>query len=249
MNIHEDNDILVRENVNFEEMLLNDDEMKGYLNKLKESCDNFQAKIDRGILESISKSSECAKRVEKCSESIMQLANQRKELKSGLESCNLKKKVVEKKTICTIKEIERTKADIESIKGKKEKLSLDIIDLQQEYNKTIEYMKKQWDAVKKACFMYKNILDIHIDVSTIGDSEQITVTFFWTENPTDKKFFVVFTHRDDCWRVKKIEPELSAENKYQLNHIVQFSKQSEVANVTLLLCELRTLFIKDYFSA
>lgn len=47
--------------------------------------------------------------------------------------------------------------------------------------------------------------------------------------------------------VKKVEPELSMENKYQLNHVVHFSKESEVANVTSLLCQLRTLFLKNYF--
>ena len=47
--------------------------------------------------------------------------------------------------------------------------------------------------------------------------------------------------------VKKIEPELSMENKYQLNYVVQFSKQSEVTNVTSLLYELRRLFLKNHF--
>jgi hypothetical protein len=48
--------------------------------------------------------------------------------------------------------------------------------------------------------MYKNILDIHIDSKIIEEIEQVTVTFFWNENPTDKKFFVVFTHQDNCWK-------------------------------------------------
>lgn len=69
--------------------------------------------------------------MEKGSETIAQLSNQRKELKSALESVKLEQKVVEKRTINSIKEIEKTKADIESIKEKKEKLSLEIVDLQQ----------------------------------------------------------------------------------------------------------------------
>jgi seryl-tRNA synthetase len=69
--------------------------------------------------------------VEKTSESILQLSNERKELKNDLENINLEQKVVEKKTIRMIKDIEKTKADITSIKESKEKLALEIIDLQQ----------------------------------------------------------------------------------------------------------------------
>ena len=41
----------------FESMLTNPDDMKAYLRKLKESCNDFHTKFERSILESISKSS------------------------------------------------------------------------------------------------------------------------------------------------------------------------------------------------
>ncbi|OXU17684.1 hypothetical protein TSAR_008718 [Trichomalopsis sarcophagae] len=244
MYLPEDEDISCND---FENMILNPDEMKLYLKKLKDSCANFDAKVERNILQSISKSSECANQVEKNYETISQLSNQKKELKAAIENLKLEQKVIEKKAINRMKEIEKTKTDIESIKERKEKLMLEIVDLKQESEKSNEHMKKQWDAVKKACRMYKNVLDIHIDTEMIDHIEHVTVTFFWSENPTDHKYFIVLTYQDNCWKVKKIEPELSMENKYQLNRVVQFSKQSEVANVTLLLCELRKLFLKNYF--
>ncbi|XP_058794504.1 uncharacterized protein LOC131666122 [Phymastichus coffea] len=243
MDITENEDISYND---FESLLLNREDMHVYLKKLKDACNNFHTRFERSVLDSISKTSECAKQVEKSFETISHLLNERKELKNSLDKIKLEQKVVEKKTINMMKEIERTKAEIESIKEMREKLSLDIVDLQQESEKSREHMKRQWDAVKKACRVFKNILDIHIDLEIIDHVENVTVTFFWAENPTDKKFYVILTHQNDCWKVKKIEPELSVENKYQLNN-VQFSKQSEVANVTSLLCELRELFLKNYF--
>lgn len=62
------------------------------------------------------------------------LLTERKELKSSLDKIKLEQKVVEKKAINTIKEIEKTKTDIESIQEKREKLSLEIVDLQQGKN-------------------------------------------------------------------------------------------------------------------
>lgn len=68
--------------------------------------------------------------------------------------------------------------------------------------KSKEDMKRQWDAVKKACRVYKNIVDLHIDVETVDHIENVTVTLFWTENPTEKKFFVILTRHDNCWKGK-----------------------------------------------
>lgn len=61
-------------------------------------------------------------------------------------------------------------------------------------------MKKQWEALKRACRVYKDLLDIHIDIDTVDHVEHVIITFFWSENPTDKKFFVVLTCQDNCWK-------------------------------------------------
>ena len=163
--------------------------------------------------------------MEKSSEELSQLINKKKELKVVLENMKLEQKIVEKKAINTMTEIENTKTEILSMKEKNEKLSLEIVDfqngkycwlllyiliflfIQQKYivnfieiDKSRELMKKQWDAVKKACKVYKDTLDIRIDVETIDHIEHVTVTFFWAENPTDKKFFVVLMNQDECWK-------------------------------------------------
>ena len=71
-----------------------------------------------------------------------------------------------------------------------------------EIEKSKEHLKKQWDALKKACRVYKNVLDVHIDCKMIDHFENVTVTFFWTENPTDKKFYVVLINQSNTWKGK-----------------------------------------------
>lgn len=58
-------------------------------------------------------------------------------------------------------------------------------------------MKKQWEALKKACKTYKDILDIRIDTEMINEVENVSVTFFWSENPTDKNFSLLLEYQDD----------------------------------------------------
>lgn len=59
------------------------------------------------------------------------MSSQKKELKSAIEDLKLEQKVIEKTAINRMREIEKIKADIESIKEKKEKLMLEIVDLKQ----------------------------------------------------------------------------------------------------------------------
>lgn len=54
MDLADDEDISCSD---FKSMLLNADEMKLYLKKLKDSCNNFDVKTERNIVQSISKSS------------------------------------------------------------------------------------------------------------------------------------------------------------------------------------------------
>ncbi|KAJ8672596.1 hypothetical protein QAD02_003855 [Eretmocerus hayati] len=246
MDIYVDDDIRCD---NLESLLLHTDSLNGYLKKLEQSCVNFGTKFKCSVLDSISKNSECVKHAEESAESLSALLNEKKEMKASLDEVKNRQKSVEKKTINAIKRIDKTKSEISSLKEKEEQLLLEIVDLEQETEKTKEYMKKQWGAVKIACMVYKNNLDIHIDTEQVDHDEHVTVSFFYSENPTNKKFFVVLVNEDDCWRVKKIEPELSVEHKYQLNHVVQFSKSAEVTSVPLLLCELRKLFISSYFES
>lgn len=63
-------------------------------------------------------------------------------------------------------------------------------------------MKKQWQALKLSYKPYKDALDIRIDTEIKDEVEHATVTFFWSENPTDKNFSVVLTYQDDSCKGK-----------------------------------------------
>lgn len=62
------------------------------------------------------------------------MSNKKIELKKSVESVKLEQKIVEKKTINAIKETEKTKTEIENIKEMKEKISLELVDIEQGKN-------------------------------------------------------------------------------------------------------------------
>lgn len=142
-----------------------------------------------------------------------------------MENVKLEQKVVEKRTINAIEETEKIKTETEKIKEEKEKISLELVDLEQgmsfdympknknynyclqiffntEFEKTKLYMKKQWEALKAACKVYKDTLDIRIDLDIIDQVEHITIIFFWSENPTDQTYSALLIHQDDHYRGK-----------------------------------------------
>ena len=71
-----------------------------------------------------------------------------------------------------------------------------------EVEESRENLKKDWNALKKSFSPYKNILDMHIDCKMIDNFENVTVTFFWRENPTDIKFYVVLLNQGNTWKGK-----------------------------------------------
>ncbi|KAL7305819.1 hypothetical protein TKK_0002064 [Trichogramma kaykai] len=235
--------------VDLESILLNSDQMNAYIKKLKDNCAKFQKKLEQGVHDTISKSSEHAKQYEYSSNALSRLTHQMDELKTQYERIKTEQKINEKKTSNIIKEVEKAKASIESLNEKHTNVISRIVDLEEEDQKSKDKLKKQWGALKKSYKWYKDILDVHIDSKMIDSVEHVTVTFFWSENPTNHNYFVELINRDNCWKVNKIQPELTVEQKHQLEHVIKFSKQSEVCNVTLLLYELRKFFIKIYLDS
>lgn len=51
-----------------------------------------------------------------------------------------------------------------------------------------------------------------------------------------------------CFLVKQIQPTLKTEHLTDFEGIVDFSKNSEVTDITVFLCKLRDIFIKYYIT-
>lgn len=58
----------------------------------------------------------------------------------------------------------------------------------------------QWDAIKRACNMYKTYLDIHISLEEKEDHQYIKVAFFTHNKDTKDKYFVQLSHSSNCWK-------------------------------------------------
>lgn len=56
----------------------------------------------------------------------------------------------------------------------------------------------QWDAVKRACTLYKVNLDIHISLQEEEDCQKITFSFF--THMAQGTYFVLLSCSQDCWK-------------------------------------------------
>lgn len=57
----------------------------------------------------------------------------------------------------------------------------------------------QWDAIKRACNIYKVNLDIHISLQEEKDSQYVKITFFTHDEATKDKYFVKLSWSDNHW--------------------------------------------------
>ena len=58
--------------------------------------------------------------------------------------------------------------------------------------------KQDWDAIKRACFIYKDKLDIRLVLNTSDDIENVTIMFFVKQH--QDKYYVTLTHKDNVWK-------------------------------------------------
>ncbi|CAL1677996.1 unnamed protein product [Lasius platythorax] len=105
---------------------------------------------------------------------------------------------------------------------------------------------QQWEAIKRACNVYKVNLDIHISLQEEEDSQYIKVTFFTHNEKTKDKYFVELSHSDNCWKVVCIEPKLKKEYFNELSIVEDSSEHSKVLDITLFLYQIRSIFLKYY---
>ncbi|XP_076749111.1 uncharacterized protein LOC143422400 [Xylocopa sonorina] len=123
-----------------------------------------------------------------------------------------------------------------------------MVDLQQESEKRKEKKILTWNAIKHACYTYKQNLDFHIQLINSKESEQIKIDFFIHDTATKDKYFVYLFNCNNKWKVEEIQPTLKTEHLNDLKELVNFSNESEVSDVTAFLCKLRYIFLKYYLN-
>ncbi|XP_053995899.1 structural maintenance of chromosomes protein 4-like [Hylaeus anthracinus] len=213
-----------------------------YYSKFREE---IAAKVEETIAYEIESREKRASRTSKISE----LQHELETLKTKIDEEKLEQKKLDKKIQNAVKLQETLQEEVEHEKLKRDSLSIEMIDLQEEAEKRRKHKIATWNAIKRACYIYKQYLDCRIQLINSNDEyEHIQISFFITDADAEDKYFVQLFNSKGHWKVKEIQPELKTEDLKDLKGIVDLHKNSEISDVTAFLCNLRHIFVKYYFN-
>lgn len=216
------------------------------LDKWLSSCRMFRQSIDAKIQQGLLYEKDCSRKKSVNTGKMSELQQEIGTTKSDIDNIILQQKVTDKKISNAIKSQEDLKDQLENAKVQRETLSLEMVDLQLEIEERKRKKILQWDAIKRACNIYKVNLDIHINLQEEKDCQYVKISFFTHNEATKDKYFVQLSCSDNHWRVEQIEPRLKKEHLKELSAIKDLSEHSKVSDITLFLCQVRSIFLKHY---
>ncbi|XP_015436709.1 PREDICTED: uncharacterized protein LOC107192043 [Dufourea novaeangliae] len=217
------------------------------LQKLLSHSNNFRAKISAKIEDTITHEIECKEKRTLHVNRISELKQEIDSLKSEIDATKLQQKIVDKKIFNAIKQQEELKEKVNNEKSKRDSLCIEMVDLQQESEKRRENKILTWNAIKRACHIYKQYLDVHVQLLDTKECEHIRISFFTHNEDLNNKYFVNLYNSSNQWKVEEVQPEFKKEDFDDFKGIVDFSAQSEIFDITAFLCKLRHIFIKCYY--
>lgn len=217
------------------------------LQTVMSQCYNLRAEIAAKIEEANAYEIECAEKKFLRARKISELQEEIEKLKAEIDAAKLEQKITDKKILNTVKQEEKLKQEVDSAISERDSLSLEIVDLQQESERRKEYKRARWSAFKRACYIYTKNLDlsIHLNKNT-SEGEYVKITFFPSISQDSYKTYLV--RQNNKWRVEEIQPVLKKEYLSEFKGIVNFSKQTEIFDITAFLCCLRQIFTKYYLN-
>ncbi|XP_078043657.1 uncharacterized protein LOC144473557 isoform X2 [Augochlora pura] len=179
---------------------------------------------------------------------IAELQQESEVLKSEIDAKMLQQKIVDKKISNASKKMSILLEEVDSAKSRRDGLSLEIVDLQQEHEQRNEQKILLWNAIKRACHAYKNYLDFCIYFPDGKDYEHVQISFFTNNKNLTDEYFVRLSNSNNQWKVEKIQPLLKKEHYNDFKGIVDFSTDSEIVDITFFLCRLREIFVMYYLN-
>ncbi|XP_071645655.1 uncharacterized protein [Temnothorax longispinosus] len=216
------------------------------VNKWISSCREFRLSVDARIEQALLREKDCSKKKSVNTGKISELQQEIGTTKSDIDAVILEQKVTDRKISNAIKLQENLKDELEKTKVQRETLSLEMVDLQLELEERKRKKILQWDAIKRACNIYKVNLDIHLSLQEEQDCERVKFSFFTHNEATKDKYFVQLSRSNNHWTVEQIEPRLKKEHLKELSTIKDFSDCSKVSDITLFLYQVRSVFLKYY---
>ncbi|XP_050447010.1 uncharacterized protein LOC126849326 [Cataglyphis hispanica] len=224
------------------DILENEDYRSSFLEKLETFYRNFRSNVIAQIEKRLLYEKDCTNNAIKISELQQKIDT----ITSNVNAIMLQEKVIDKKISDVIKLQDNIKTELEEGKKQKDALFSEIMDLELEIEERKRKKVLQWDAIKRACNIYKVNLDMHISLEEKKDCDYIKVNFFTHNNETKDKYYVQLLHSDDCWIVEHTEPKLKKEHFNELSIDQDSSGHTKVMDITLFLYEIRSIFLKYY---
>ncbi|KAL2717851.1 hypothetical protein V1478_011727 [Vespula squamosa] len=216
------------------------------LEKLSSFCCEFEKHVISKVENATAGKNEYSQTKQTNMVKISELQKQVETLKYEIDDIMLKQKIVDKKISNMIKQKEILQKDIAEVKAYRDSLSLELVDLKQEVQDRKEKKRKDWDAIKRATNIYKHNLNFGINIEEKEDYDDVKISFFKNNEDTKDKYYVHLINKDKLWKVKEIQPTLKNEHLIDLKGTVDFTRQSQVSNITAFLCLLRIVFLKYY---
>ncbi|KAM0727806.1 hypothetical protein ACS0PU_006055 [Formica fusca] len=231
---------------NILDVLENDDYRSSLLEKLGTFYRNFRSNVIAQIEKRVLYEKDCTNKKFVNATKISELQQKIDTATSNIDASILQEKVIDKKILDVIKLQDNVKNELEEAKKQKDALLSEIMDLELEIEERRNKKFQRWDAIKRACNIYKENLDMRISLQEEKDCDYIKVAFFTHNNETKDKYFVQLSYSDNCWIVKHCEPKLKKEHFNELSIEQDSFGHSKVVDITLFLYEIRSIFLKYY---
>ncbi|EZA60345.1 hypothetical protein DMN91_010558 [Ooceraea biroi] len=214
--------------------------------KWKASCQEFRSHIAVKFKERLLRQKDRTEKKSANDRKVSELQQESDTVGSNIDAVALQWKVTDKKISNAIKSQESVKDEMEKLKAQEDTLSLEMVDVELERETKRRNKVLKWDAIKRACQIYKHNLDIHISLQEEEDRQEVKFSFFTQSAVTKDKYFVQLSCSDNHWKVEQIEPNVRREHFNQLSITTDPSDRSKVPDLTLFLCQIRNIFLKHY---
>ncbi|KAG8041942.1 hypothetical protein G9C98_007246 [Cotesia typhae] len=215
--------------------------------RLSEMMVESRTKAQTLITQYVNKQKAIKNKIKTNHETINQLQHQSKDLERQLQEWDLEQKVFQKKINNNNKSIDQLKEEIALEKNKKEELTLELIDLETDLEILKNEKIKNYEALKKAIWMYKEKLNVHFTVEILEDHDRVKITYFQKENPKKDYYYIqLVNYKNIVWKVESIVPELDNKHLEYLN--LDFTKDYETEDIKKLVPKLRHLFVEHYLN-
>ncbi|EFN89807.1 uncharacterized protein LOC105181359 [Harpegnathos saltator] len=216
------------------------------LQKWISSCREFRSHVAAKIEEKLSLEADNTKKKSINLEQTTGLQQEINAVESNINNIVPKLKVVDKKISNATKLQENIKTESDEMKAQLETLSLEVLDSQIKIEERKKKKVLTWDALKRACKLYKVNLDIHISLQEEKDCQNVKFSFFTHSKDMQDMYFVQLSCIQDHWKVEQIEPKIKEEHFNQLSSITDFPGYSKVSDIKLFLCQIRNVYLKYY---